>query len=176
MLTHLLTTRRVCTFQIKAISKVSNTFQCHQSVSYQKAEQSSGSGCALTQLPFSSLSPLPCRLSQPQTFVPWVQADHPGLSSCCCSMLSCHPGQPAPLWFWGAWSAYECGCWCKKGEGSKKIETQTPRLTLKSNKSKSGILWLRRQGHLTFAAAKYFWPHTLAHLPMHQGHHHRQHV
>lgn len=81
------------TLQIKV--KVSNSFQCHHSGSYQKAEQSSDSGCALSWLPFSFLSPLPCRLSPPQTFAPWAQADQ-GFSSCCCPMLSCHPGQQAP--------------------------------------------------------------------------------
>lgn len=97
--THIHTIHTIlCTFHIKVISKVSNTFKGHQSVSYQKAEQSSDSGCALTQSSFSSLSLLPCRLSLLQTFAPWVQTARQALSSCCRSELSCHQGQQALLW------------------------------------------------------------------------------
>lgn len=53
-----------------------NPTRAPTTVSYQRGEPMSDSGCAWTALPFSSLSPpLPCSLSPPQSFAPWARPD-----------------------------------------------------------------------------------------------------
>lgn len=107
--------------------------------SYQKVEASSDSGCVWAQPVFSSLFPAPCRRSLLRTASPWAQTAHPEVFSCCCSVPSCHPDQPAPLWSWGVWSAYESD----RCRDRRKIARVKPKsfYLLDRNKITANLIW-----------------------------------